>query len=39
LTIAVETTAANQLDSKPLVGLIDKAKIAAGSRLHADKAD
>jgi transposase, IS5 family len=38
LVIAVETTAANQHDSKPLVDLIDKAKIKAGSRVHADKA-
>ena len=38
LVMAVETTAANEHDSKPMLALLDKAKIKAGSRLHADKA-
>ena len=38
LVIAVETTPANRHDSQPLVGLVDKAGIEPGARLHADKA-
>lgn len=38
LVIAVETTPANRHDSQPFIGLVDKANIKAGSRLHADKA-
>ena len=36
--MAVETTAANQHDSKPLLTLLDKAEIEPGTRIHADKA-
>ncbi len=36
--LAVETTAANQHDSKPLLTLLDKAEIEPGTRIHADKA-
>lgn len=38
LVIAVETTAANQHDSKPMLSLLDKAGIEPNSRIHADKA-
>lgn len=38
LVIAVETTPANRHDSQPFVGLVDKAEMKAGSRVHADKA-
>lgn len=38
LVIAVETTAANCHDSKPLLTLLDKAEIELGTRIHADKA-
>ena len=38
LMLAVETTAANQLDSKPLLPLRDKAGIEPGTCIHADKA-
>ena len=38
LVMAVETTAANAHDSKPMLALIEKANIKAGSRLHGDKA-
>ncbi len=38
LVIAVETTAANCHDSKPLLTLLDKAEIKPGARVHADKA-
>lgn len=38
LVIAVETTAANCHDSKPLRTLLDKAEIEEGTRIHADKA-
>lgn len=38
LVIAVETTAANCHDSKPLLALLDKAGIKPGNRVHADKA-
>jgi len=38
LVIAVETTAANCHDSKPLLTLLDKAEIERGTRIHADKA-
>jgi len=38
LVIAVETTAANQHDSQPMLALLDKASVKPGSRLHADKA-
>ena len=38
LVIAIETTAANCHDSKPLLDLLDKAKIQPGTRIHADKA-
>jgi len=36
--VAVETTAANCHDSKPLLDLLDKANIQPGTRIHADKA-
>ena len=36
--LAVETTAANCHDSKPLLDLLDKANIQVGTRIHADKA-
>lgn len=38
LVLAVETTAANCHDSKSLLGLLDKANIQSGVRIHADKA-
>jgi len=38
LVIAVETTAANQHDSLPMLALLDKVAVKPGSRLHADKA-
>ena len=38
LVLAVETTAANQHDGKPLLTLLDKAEIEPGTRIHADKA-
>jgi len=38
LVAAVETTAANCHDSKPLLDLLDKANIQPGTRIHADKA-
>src|SRR5687768_17394537 len=38
LVLAVETTAANCHDSKPLLRLLDKAEVEAGARVHADKA-
>ncbi len=38
LVLAVETTAANCHDSKPLLDLLEKAHIQPGSRIHADKA-
>lgn len=38
LVMAVETTAANCHDSKPLLSLLDKANIKPGTRIHADKA-
>ncbi len=38
LVIAVETSAANQHDSKPMLALPDKAEIKPGARVHADKA-
>lgn len=38
LVMAVETTAANQHDSQPMLTLVDKAPIKPGSRLHTDKA-
>jgi len=38
LVLAVETTAANCHDSKPLLDLLDKANIQPGVRVHADKA-
>ena len=38
LVLAVETTAANCHDSKPLLDLLDKANIQPGTRIHADKA-
>ncbi|MBS0298348.1 MAG: transposase [Proteobacteria bacterium] len=38
LVLAVETTAANCHDSKVLLGLLDKANIQPGIRVHADKA-
>lgn len=38
LVVAVETTAANCHDSKPLLVLLDKAGIEPGTRVHADKA-
>lgn len=36
--MAVTTTAANCHDSKPPLGLLDKAGIRSGIRVHADKA-
>ncbi len=36
--LAVKTTAAKCHDSKPLLDLLDKANIQAGTRIHADKA-
>ena len=38
LVMAVETTAANQHDSQPMLELLDKAAIKPGTRVHADKA-
>jgi len=38
LVMAVETTAANQHDSQPMLALLDKAGVKPGSRVHADKA-
>jgi len=38
LVMAVETTAANQHDSKPMLDLLDKAAIKPSTRVHADKA-
>ncbi len=38
LVLAVETTPANCHDSKPLLGLLEKAHIQPGIRAHADKA-
>lgn len=38
LVLAVETTAANCHNSKPLLDLLDKANIQPGTRIHADKA-
>lgn len=38
LVMAVITTAANCHDSKPLLGVLDKANIQPGTRIHADKA-
>jgi len=38
LVMAVVTTAANCHDSKPLLNLLDKVDIQAGTRIHADKA-
>ena len=38
LVIAIETTAANCHDSKPLLDLLAKANIQPGTRIHADKA-
>jgi len=38
LVMAIETTAANQHDSQPMLGLLDKAAIKPGTRVHADKA-
>lgn len=38
LVVAVETTAANQHDSKSMLGLLDKVAVKPGCRLHADKA-
>ena len=38
LVMAVETTAANQHDSKPMLKLLDKAAVKPGTRVHADKA-
>lgn len=37
LVMAVETTAANCHDSKPLMILLDKANIKPGIRVHTDK--
>ena len=36
--MAMETTAANQHDSQPMLDVLDKVRIKAGSRLHGDKA-
>jgi len=36
--MAVETTAANQHDSKSMLALLDKAEIKPGTRVHGDKA-
>lgn len=38
LVVAVETTPANRHDSQPFIDLVDKAKVKAGARVHADKA-
>lgn len=38
LAIAVETTTANQHDSKPLLALLDKTEIKPGTWVHANKA-
>jgi len=38
LVLAVETTAANCHDSKPLLTLLNKTKIKLGACVHADKA-
>ncbi len=38
LVVAMETTAANQHDSQPMLDVLDKAQIKVGSRLHGDKA-
>jgi IS5 family transposase len=38
LVMAVETTAANQHDSKPMLALLDKAAIKSGIRARGDKA-
>jgi len=38
LVMSVETTAANQHDSKPMLDLLDKAAIKPSTRVHADKA-
>ncbi|MBP6058374.1 MAG: IS5 family transposase [Nitrosomonas sp.] len=38
LVMAVETTAANQHDSKSMLALLDKAEIKPGARVHGDKA-
>lgn len=38
LVLAIETTAANCHDSKPLLDMLDKANIRPGVRVHADKA-
>jgi transposase, IS5 family len=38
LVLAVETTAANQHDSKPMLTLLGKAEVKPGARIHGDKA-
>ena len=38
LVVAVATTPANCHDSRPLLNLLDQAKLPEGARLHADKA-
>ena len=38
LVLAIETTAANCHDSKPLLTLLDKSRSEPGTRIHADKA-
>ena len=38
LVVAVETTPANRHDSRPFLGLVDKAGLKPGARVHADKA-
>lgn len=38
LVLAVETTAANCHDSKPLITLLEKVETKSGTRVHADKA-
>ncbi|MBK7354412.1 MAG: transposase [Nitrosomonas sp.] len=38
MVLAVETTAANCHDSKPLLDLLDKANIQVGTHIHANKA-
>jgi len=38
LVMAVETTPANRHDSLPFIGLVDKAKLPSGARVHTDKA-
>ncbi len=38
LVMAIETTAANQHDSQPMLGLLDKAAIKPGARGYTDKA-